>query len=235
MKVSLSYLSVFIVFLVTSCSNSINYTDSIKTETSGRYLYNLDAVIDVFYKDDNLFLTWRGAEIKPVALDEYTFFVPDMYQKLRFLKHPDTNKSYLAIIPENEGDTISYAYIKVSDTFNTPSMHLNHKNYEAALQGFMVIKMTDSTSQFINEREFNSIGYKFLRDKAYDDAIAVFKINTALHPDSDNVYDSLADGYLTQGDSVLAFNNYKKALQLNPSNRRAKEFVSIYKETKASH
>ncbi|MFC5195494.1 tetratricopeptide repeat protein [Bizionia hallyeonensis] len=228
MKLAYTYLSVFIVVFVISCSNSIQYTDAIKAETSGRYLYHPDAVIDVFYKNDHLFLNWRGAEIKPVALDEYTFFVPDMYQKLRFLKHPSTKTSYLAIIPENEGDSIRYVYKKVPDTFNTPSMHLANKNYEAALQGFLAIRKQDSVSLFINERDFNSMGYEFLRDKKYGDAIAVFKLNTALHPDSDNAYDSLADGYLTQGDSLLAFTHYKKALELNPSNKRAKKYVSAY-------
>lgn len=230
MTFKFTYLTVVLVLLVTSCSNSINYTEAIKTETSGRYLYNADAVIDVSYKDNVLYLNWKGAEVKPVALDERTFFVPDMYQKLRFVKQPKTQKAYLAIIPENESDSISYAYLKVSDTFKTPSMHLKAKNYEAALQGFMAIKEQDSTSDFINEREFNSIGYDFMRNQEYADAVAVFNLNTKLHPDSDNTYDSLAEGYLKLGDSVLAFTNYNKALAMNPSNKRAKTFVSNYKK-----
>lgn len=229
MKFKFTYLTLIVIFLVTSCSNSINYTDSIKTETSGRYLYNADAVIDVSYKDNVLYLQWKGAEVKPVALDERTFFVPDMYQKLRFVKQPKTQKSYLAIIPENESDSISYAYLKVPDTFKTPSMHLKDKNYEAALQGFMAIKEQDSMSEFINEREFNIMGYDLMRDQEYVDAVAVFNLNTKLHPDSDNTYDSLASGYLKLGDSLLAFTNYNKALALNPSNKRAKTFVSNYK------
>ncbi len=230
MTFKFTYLTVVLVLLVTSCSNSINYTEAIKTETSGRYLYNADAVIDVSYKDNVLYLNWKGAEVKPVALDERTFFVPDMYQKLRFVKQPKTQKAYLAIIPENESDSISYAYLKVSDTFKTPSMNLKAKNYEAALQGFMAIKEQDSTSDFINEREFNSIGYDFMRNQEYADAVAVFNLNTKLHPDSDNTYDSLAEGYLKLGDSVLAFTNYNKALAMNPSNKRAKTFVSNYKK-----
>ena len=49
-----------------------------------------------------------------------------------------------------------------------------------------------------------------------------------LHPESDNAFDSLAEGYLNQGDSLLAWTNFKKALQLNPSNRRAKKFIQAY-------
>ena len=228
MKLKFAYLFVFTLFLVFSCSNSITYTEAIKVETSGRYLYHPDAIIDVFYEEDNLYLNWRGAQIKPVALDEITFFVPDMYQKLRFVQHPATQKMYLAIIPENEKDALTYAYVKVSDTFNTPSMHLENKNYKAALQGFEAIKAQDSTSELLNERAFNSMGYELMRNKDYQDAIAVFKINTVLHPESDNAFDSLAEGYLNQGDSLLAWTNFKKALQLNPSNRRAKKFIQAY-------
>ena len=50
----------------------------------------------------------------------------------------------------------------------------------------------------------------------------------ALYPKSDNVYDSLADAYLRNGDSLQAFNNYKKALEFNSGNKRATEFVSAY-------
>lgn len=234
MAFKFTYLTIIVVLLVTSCSNSINYTDAIKTETSGRYLYNADAVIDVSYKDNVLYLYWKGAEVKPVALDDRTFFVPDMYQKLRFVKQPETEKSYLAIIPENEVDPILYAYLKVSDAFKTPSMHLKDKNYDDALIGFMAIKEQDSTSEFINEREFNNTGYELLRNQEYADAVAVFKINTALHTDSDNAYDSLAAGYLKLGDSLLAFKNYEKSLALNPSNRRAKEFVADYKKKESN-
>ena len=50
----------------------------------------------------------------------------------------------------------------------------------------------------------------------------------ALHPTSANVYDSLADGYVLIKDSLKAYTNYKKALDLNNSNRRAQEFVDAF-------
>ena len=50
----------------------------------------------------------------------------------------------------------------------------------------------------------------------------------ALHPTSDNVYDSLADGYLLIKDSLNAYANYTKALDLNNRNRGAQEFVDAY-------
>jgi hypothetical protein len=54
----------------------------------------------------------------------------------------------------------------------------------------------------------------------------------ALHPTSDNVYDSLGDGYILIKDSLQAYTNYKKALDLNNRNRRAQEFVKDFEAKK---
>jgi len=117
----------------------------------------------------------------------------------------------------------------VADTFKTPRMYLKDKEYDKALAGYLAIKQQDSTSVFLEEASFNRLGYNLLNEKAFNDAISVFKINVALYPNSDNVYDSLADAYLRKGDSTQAYTNYKKALELNTGNRRAKRFVESYK------
>ncbi len=225
--------SLLIVLLFTTilycCSNSVEYSEEFKKETSGKYLYNQDDVIEVFYENNKLFLKWRGAaKIEPVVLDENEFFMVDMYKKLRFVEHPETKERYLSIINEDNKDLVTYDYLKAPNDYKTPSMYLKEKNYDKALVGFLLIKEKDSTSDFINERDFNNRGYKFISDKQYKDAIEVFKINVALHPTSDNVYDSLAEGYVKIKDSLKAYTNYKKALDLNNRNRRAQEFVDAY-------
>ncbi len=40
-------------------------------------------------------------------------------------------------------------------------------------------------------------------------------------PKSGNTYDSLAEGYMDDGDKAQAVANYQKSLQLNPKNRNA--------------
>ena len=54
-------------------------------------------------------------------------------------------------------------------------------------------------------------------------AIQVFKLNAETFPDSANVWDSLAEGYLKAGDARKAQDNYEKALKLDPANPSAKE------------
>ncbi|NCP89740.1 MAG: tetratricopeptide repeat protein, partial [Flavobacteriales bacterium] len=105
---------------------------------------------------------------------------------------------------------------------------LKDKEYNKALLGYLEIQKQDSTSVFINESDFNRLGYNFLRENKYEDAVHIFKINVALYPESDNVYDSLADAYLRSGDSLQAFVNYSKALEYNSGNKRAKNYVELY-------
>ena len=49
----------------------------------------------------------------------------------------------------------------------------------------------------------------------------VFKMNVELFPDSANVYDSLGEGYMLNGDKDSAVVYYRKALELNPENWNA--------------
>ena len=222
-----------VVIVVSGCSKNVEYTAEYKEKTAGRYLYNPEVVIDVYFENNNLFLKWQGEKvIKPIILDENAFFVADMYKKFHFVEHPQTKKRYLSVLDEDNEKIISYDYLKVSDSFKTPSMYLKNKEYDKALLGYLNIQKQDSTSIFLDETDFNRKGYQLIGEKKYQDAISVFKINVALYPNSDNVYDSLADAYLRNGDSLQAFNNYKKALELNTGNDRAKEYIKKYSKNK---
>ena len=99
-----------------------------------------DEILEVYYEENNLLLKWRGIEkVKPVILDENTFFIADMYKKLRFVKHPNNNDRYLSIVnPDN--DIITYDYLKVSDSFDIPSVNLSKGNYEKARLGYLEIQ-----------------------------------------------------------------------------------------------
>ncbi|MEZ4795973.1 MAG: tetratricopeptide repeat protein [Flavobacteriaceae bacterium] len=218
----------FFAISIVSCSKSVNYSEEHIKETSGRYLYGPDEVFEVYYENNNLYLSWRNVNnIKPVVIDENTFFVADMYKKLRFVRD-NNNQLYLSIIdPENE-DKITYDYLKLSDTFYLPSEHLAKENFDKALEGYKSIKQMDSTIYMIDEGDLNRLGYKYLRDKNYQNAIVVFKMNVELYPESGNVYDSLADAYLRSGDSLQAYTNYKKSLEIDPENSRASKYIKAY-------
>lgn len=70
------------------------------------------------------------------------------------------------------------------------------------------------------EVDVNNLGYQLLGGGKIDDAIEVFKKNTELFPESWNVWDSLAEGYMNNGDKQLAIENYTKALNMAPENQK---------------
>ncbi|MGB2632484.1 MAG: hypothetical protein WAM58_00980 [Candidatus Acidiferrum sp.] len=77
----------------------------------------------------------------------------------------------------------------------------------------------------ISENSINSAGYQLFAAKKLQDSIRIFQLNVELHPLSWNVYDSLGEAYMNDGEKVLAIQNYKKSLELNPKNSNATEML----------
>ena len=77
-----------------------------------------------------------------------------------------------------------------------------------------------STSDYdCGEGELNSLGYELLAgDRKPDEAIEIFRMNTAAFPASSNAFDSLAEAYQVSGNKELAIRNYRRALELDPAN-----------------
>ena len=63
------------------------------------------------------------------------------------------------------------------------------------------------------------------------EAIEVFNLNVAAFPRSWNVYDSLGEAYLNDGDKKLAVANYQSSLDLTPSNAGASDASKKQKGT----
>lgn len=86
----------------------------------------------------------------------------------------------------------------------------------------------DSEQYYIKEEEMNNVGYALVGSEI-EDAIEVFKWNTILFPKSANVYDSLGEAYLKNGNEALAKENYEISLKLNPENTNAKKIIEQIK------
>ena len=61
-------------------------------------------------------------------------------------------------------------------------------------------------------------------------AIAVFKLNVDAFPESSNVYDSLGEAYMNDGQKELAIKSYRKSLELDPTNRNAEQMIKQMQE-----
>lgn len=119
-----------------------------------------------------------------------------------------------------------YAQIKKSfvDEFRAKIDSLNGAQI-IAFYNDVKAKHADEYS-FDGEDTLNQLGYYLMGDKRLADAITVFEYNTKLFPKSGNVFDSLGEAYYNQGNKPLALLNYKKSLQLDPTNDNAKKIIA---------
>lgn len=226
MKLKTSIYTFFLLFII-SCSNTSNSEAFIK-KTTGRYLYNSDELITVYFNNKTLFLKWRGATaIKPLKIDENTFFVKEMNEKIQFLNNPSNGKTYLVLVPK-ENETLQYNFKKLAPTEKTPSEYLATNEFDKALEGYITIQKKDSLDPVIDEHNFNRLGYQKLKNENYQEALQIFKINMALYPNSSNVYDSYADALKRNGDTIKAIEFYKKSVALDSGNKKAKRFIEKY-------
>ena len=70
-----------------------------------------------------------------------------------------------------------------------------------------------------DEFSLNGLGYQLLRSGRTEDAVAIFRLNAEMYPESANVYDSLADGLKASEMPQAALRSYEAAFELNPQMR----------------
>jgi dienelactone hydrolase len=85
---------------------------------------------------------------------------------------------------------------------------------EKAAQQLAAARRKDARAKLFDEGLVNVIGYEHLQEGDNKGAIEILKLNASAFPDSANVYDSLSDAYLADGQKDLARENAKKALQM---------------------
>jgi uncharacterized membrane protein len=92
---------------------------------------------------------------------------------------------------------------------------------DAAARQYHELKAAQFAAYNFDEDELNTLGYQFIRAKKFKEAIRIFQLNVEAYPQSGNVYDSLAEAYMDDGNKPEAIADYQKSLQLNPKNGNA--------------
>jgi tetratricopeptide (TPR) repeat protein len=103
----------------------------------------------------------------------------------------------------------------------TLSATIASSGIDAAERQYRDLKATASATYNFDESGLNNLGYQLIRANKFKEAIRIFQLNVEAFPKSANTYDSLAEGYMDDGEKALAVANYQKSLQLNPKNRNA--------------
>jgi dienelactone hydrolase len=92
---------------------------------------------------------------------------------------------------------------------------------EKASQQLAAVRQKDPKAKLWDEGLVNAMGYEHLQEGDIQGAIEILKLNATAFPDSANVYDSLSDAYLADGQKNPARENAKKALQVLATDKTA--------------
>ena len=104
-----------------------------------------------------------------------------------------------------------------------PFERLSAGKISEAIEGYRKIFKETPRNVTVSENRLNVLGYRLLEQKKVPEAIALLKLNVEFYPTAWNVYDSVADAYMANGEKDLAITNYKKSLELNPQNENGRE------------
>lgn len=94
-----------------------------------------------------------------------------------------------------------------------------------AIKQYNELKTNSPDEYNFKESQLNALGYQLLQIGKNKEAIEILKLNADVYPNSANVFDSMGEAYMIDGNKELAIANYKKSLELNPSNMNAVEML----------
>ena len=116
---------------------------------------------------------------------------------------------------------VKAAYDSRKSIAETLSATIASSGIDQAVKQYHELKEAGSSSYNFEESELNALGYQLIRANKFTDAIAILQLNVETYPQSANVYDSLGEAYMDDGNKPLAIANYQKSLQLNSKNSGA--------------
>lgn len=118
-------------------------------------------------------------------------------------------------------DPTRLARLEVTKTFL-------HEGTEAGVAAFEWIKT--EYPDLLDEDAVNSLGYVLFRRDAVEQATWVFERNTVDYPESSNVWDSYGESLRAGGRLEESIANYRKAIELDPSNENARGYIAEMEE-----
>jgi tetratricopeptide (TPR) repeat protein len=179
-------------------NNTLNYTISDYMETS---LQNISS--ELYAISDNLFQT---------NVDHI---------KISFVPNENSRADSLLFIWGAETKRIP----RVADDFHLPMELFSAYSIDKAIEEALKNKEFFTQHSANMENHFNLLGYKYIGEKNYDDAMKILAFNIELFPESANAYDSYAEACMLSGNKDVAIKNYKKSLELNPNNKNAERML----------
>lgn len=208
------------ISLLISCGNSTNSAEFMEA-TEGRYLFNSDETIEVYFTEGVLNVKWRGKDLTPIKASDSAFYVKDMNEKLVFVSEPEM---HIELAPKREHEGRKYRFTKLKKGEKTPTEYFENKEYDKAKAAYLAIQKKDSNNVSIRWGNINSRAHDYFDDGKKEEAFELFKINIELYPDLPRSYRNYGYALIESKDTIGAIENYRKALAINPNDNRALSF-----------
>jgi CubicO group peptidase (beta-lactamase class C family) len=78
--------------------------------------------------------------------------------------------------------------------------------------------------------ELNMLGYMYAGTGRYKEAMAVLQLDAAWFPADGNIWDTMGELQLKQGDKAAAVKSYRRSLELDPKNTNAVEVLRVIEQ-----
>jgi CubicO group peptidase (beta-lactamase class C family) len=182
----------------------------------GRFLVNPDRVLTITRQNGRLRAQPtqdQGFDLLPIS--ETEFIRSDGNVRYIFVRNAAGRAEAITL---RFGEGTSEAR-RISGESVIPFELLTAGKVNEAVEAYKKIKREQPDNNAVSEDRLNLLGYGLLQQKKVAEAIAVFKVNVELYPQSWNAYDSLGEAYMVNGEKEMAITNYKKSLELNPKNQ----------------
>jgi CubicO group peptidase (beta-lactamase class C family) len=186
----------------------------------GRFLVNPDRVLTITKENGKLYgEPTASPRVELFAVSENEFIRSDANVRYTFEKNAGGKVESIKLKVNDAGSDAP----RISQGVMVPYEQLMAGKLAEAAEGYKKIKSEKPNNVVVSEARLNDLGYSLLQQKKIAEAITLFKVNVELYPQSANVYDSVAEAYMMNGDKQLSIANYKKSLELNPKNTNAVE------------
>lgn len=182
----------------------------------------------------DVYLKWENLKVKFTTAFDLNNVVLDRYRKALVggggFNAQNYQQAAAYCIARNINLDEAERWIDHSISIQTTGMNLLTKSRLLALKGGKKAadELAEKAFNIATEAELNTYGYTLMQqDNNIEKAIEIFKMNIDKHPDSWNVYDSLAEALGKKGDKENAVVNYKLALSKCPDNQKQRIQMAI--------
>ena len=178
---------------------------------AGRYRLDADTILVIAPDGSGLAVKEAlGEAFTLVPVSPQAFVRRDEETRYTFGRRPDGGAQL--VVTQREKPALTAP--RVGPGTRVPSEDLQDGKLDQAVVGYRKLKDANPSDPAVAEDRFNRMGYELVQKKDYTQAIAVFRLNTQLYPDSANTYDSLGEALEGSGDKAGAIAMYQKTLEV---------------------